>query len=69
VVRIEGFVDGAEGKLIVADDGRGFDLVSDHPGHYGLIGMRERARSIGASLNMESNPGTGTQISLEWHAR
>jgi signal transduction histidine kinase len=69
VIRIEGFVNGAEGKLVVADDGRGFDPYSDHPGHYGLIGIRERARSIGAALNIESNPGTGTQISLEWDAR
>lgn len=69
VIRIEGFVNGAEGKLIVADDGRGFDPYSDHPGHYGLIGIRERARSIGAALNIESSPGTGTQISLEWDAR
>lgn len=68
-VRVEGFVDGPEGKLVIVDDGQGFDPHSDHPGHYGLVGMRERARRIGASLSVESNIGTGTRVSLEWDAR
>ena len=49
--------------LTVADNGRGFDPV-DAPaaGHYGLIGMRERARLSGGSLDVTSAPGQGTTV-------
>jgi signal transduction histidine kinase/ligand-binding sensor domain-containing protein len=54
--------------LTVHDDGAGFH-VSDHepaqPGHYGLIGMRERAAQIHAALHLESTPGRGTIVRLE----
>ncbi len=54
-------------QLTIADDGRGF--VADPEalaagGHFGLQGMRERAASIGARLNVESRPGEGTRISV-----
>ena len=51
--------------LHVSDDGCGFDqdlgLKSDS---YGVLGMRERARLIGASLLIDSSPGTGTSVSI-----
>ena len=65
-ITISGFVDREEGKLVVADNGKGFDPESEYAGHFGLIGMRERARRIGASFNVESSIGAGTTISLEW---
>jgi signal transduction histidine kinase len=53
----------------VQDDGRGFtapervsDLVAS--GHYGLMGMQERAELIGARLTIQSAPGAGTTIEL-----
>lgn len=52
--------------LTIRDDGSGFDR--DHaapgPGHYGLIGMKERASQIGAALQVDSQPGAGTTISV-----
>jgi anti-sigma regulatory factor (Ser/Thr protein kinase) len=52
--------------LTIRDDGSGFDR--DHaapgPGHYGLIGMKERASQIGATLEVNSHPGAGTTISV-----
>jgi signal transduction histidine kinase len=50
--------------LTVADDGEGFDIESRSAveGHYGLRGMRERARRIGAEFAVESGPGCGTRI-------
>jgi signal transduction histidine kinase len=33
-------------------------------GHFGLLGMHERADLIGAELKISSNPGKGTQITL-----
>jgi two-component system sensor histidine kinase UhpB len=51
----------------VRDDGRGFDvddvLQRSHNGHHlGLLGMRERARSMGGELSIESRPGSGSEI-------
>jgi len=51
--------------LIVNDDGAGFDCSDSAPvGHYGLIGMKERAAQIGADLDIKSTPGQGTTISV-----
>ncbi len=55
-------------RLVVADDGRGFDEVSaggaeDRHG-YGLVGIRERAELLGASLSLVSRPGTGTTLEV-----
>ena len=54
-------------ELVVRDDGAGFtppddwhDLAAGD--HYGLLGMKERAEAIGATLDVESTPGTGTQV-------
>ncbi|MBI3363020.1 MAG: sensor histidine kinase, partial [Chloroflexi bacterium] len=53
----------------VRDDGQGFaapDRVSDlaASGHYGLMGMQERAELIGARLAIQSKPGGGTTIEV-----
>ena len=50
-------------EISVRDDGIGFDPDTiTQSGHYGLLGMRERARLSGGSLQVESQPGFGTQI-------
>jgi signal transduction histidine kinase len=54
-------------RLSVADDGRGFALDPDfgaHGGHWGLLGMRERAHQIGGRLSVRSTPGVGTEVAL-----
>lgn len=59
----------AEGvRLVVADDGRGFD-GEPIPGEgsrpsYGMGSIRERAELIGAQLSLESHPGKGTTLEL-----
>jgi signal transduction histidine kinase len=54
--------------LTVRDDGRGLDAgvreQGYRSGHWGLLGMRERARSIGARLDIDSVAGAGTTIRL-----
>ena len=53
--------------LRVSDDGKGIDaktLESGRAGHWGLQGMRERARALGANLEVWSRPGAGTDIQL-----
>lgn len=59
-------------RLEVRDDGRGFDPARQHPGgapRFGLATMRERAQSIGAELSIESSPGGGTRVRLDFSHR
>jgi NarL family two-component system sensor histidine kinase YdfH len=53
-------------EVEVSDDGIGFDPIASSavPGHYGLLGMRERARLLGGSLAVISHPGGGTRVLL-----
>jgi ligand-binding sensor domain-containing protein len=52
-------------RLVVHDDGTGFESGGAVPvGHYGLIGMRERAAQIGANIDLASAPGRGTTVSV-----
>ena len=62
-VVLEGGPDGV--TLVVEDDGVGFEAAAAASG-IGLIGMRERAALIGASLQVESAPGKGTTIYLRY---
>jgi NarL family two-component system sensor histidine kinase YdfH len=50
----------------IDDDGIGFDpqRAITSPGHYGLIGLRERVNLMGGTLEIKSWPGTGTHISI-----
>jgi signal transduction histidine kinase len=51
--------------LVVRDDGTGFDpKAAEKTGHFGLLGMRERARLVGGTLNIASHPGQGTMVTL-----
>ncbi|MCB9109963.1 MAG: sensor histidine kinase [Anaerolineales bacterium] len=51
--------------LMIQDDGIGFDMRSkDSSGHYGLVGMRERAELAGGKLKIESAKGKGTKVVL-----
>jgi ligand-binding sensor domain-containing protein/signal transduction histidine kinase len=52
-------------NLRVEDDGSGFSRgQSVSAGHYGLLGMRERAAHIGAELHVATAPGYGTAVSV-----
>jgi chemotaxis family two-component system sensor kinase Cph1 len=51
--------------LVIEDDGIGFDDQAGSPGSgFGLIGMRERASLVGATLDVETAPGRGTAVYL-----
>ena len=55
-------------RLSVKDDGVGLDAAvqseGGREGHFGLIGMRERADKIRAEFRLLSRAGAGTQIEL-----
>ncbi len=51
--------------VTVKDDGKGFDMSEDaSSGHFGLVGMRERAMRLDADLQIESQPDEGTWVTL-----
>ncbi|HVW10249.1 MAG TPA: ATP-binding protein, partial [Bryobacteraceae bacterium] len=52
----------------VADDGRGFDRAAQKRRGLGLLGMEERVREVGGSVDIGSSPGKGTRIEfrLPW---
>jgi signal transduction histidine kinase len=50
-------------ELTVQDNGIGFDLSVPGSG-YGLLGMKERARALGATLSIDSGTGQGTRVCL-----
>lgn len=59
-------------RIAVRDDGRGIDaqvLESGIEGHWGLVGMRERAARIGARFKVWSRSGAGTEVELSVPAR
>jgi signal transduction histidine kinase len=49
----------------INDDGKGFDVHAAHPGHFGLVGMREQAEISGAQFNIESSTDKGTHVELK----
>ena len=50
-------------ELCVIDDGRGMaEKNAGRVDSYGIVGMRERANSIGAALEINSKPGEGTRV-------
>jgi signal transduction histidine kinase len=57
-------------SLRIDDDGRGFAgpealARAALEGHVGIVGMRERARALGGTFRIQSEPGKGTNIDVE----
>jgi signal transduction histidine kinase len=57
-----------EVTLRVSDNGHGYDQQQpgrgSQQGHWGILGMRERARNLGAVLMVNSAPGHGTRVEV-----
>jgi len=54
-------------KLIVTDNGVGFEQNQRIPDHLGLTIMQERAEAVHARITIQSRPGEGTQVLVEWN--
>jgi signal transduction histidine kinase len=48
--------------VCIEDNGAGFDVSAARPGHFGLVGMRERVSLCGGTLEIESEPGAGVTV-------
>ncbi|RMF04883.1 MAG: HAMP domain-containing protein [Chloroflexi bacterium] len=56
-------------KMVVQDDGQGFEMpeaITDFAssGHFGVMGLHERAQLFGGQVTVESEPGQGTTVTL-----
>ena len=61
VVTVSAAFDEAGARLVVADDGRGFEKPGEG---FGLLGMRERVELVGGEVSVDSGPGAGTVITV-----
>ena len=66
--RVSVRLEAVAGKAIVTvhDDGVGFDANAPRTGHHGLSGMQFRAESMGGAMRIESTPGQGTTVVIEF---
>ena len=51
-------------RLVIEDDGCGFDPAGGSLPGFGLLSMEERASSVGAVLNLDSAPAQGTRVEV-----
>lgn len=58
---------GSGGRLVVSDDGSGFDpdALAAESG-FGISGIRQRAEALGGRLELSSAPGVGTVVEVTW---
>src|SRR5439155_25229278 len=52
-------------RLVIEDNGRGFDTPPTDPGADGLRNMRARAEDIGAQCWIQGRPGAGAKVTVE----
>jgi signal transduction histidine kinase len=70
-IEVEIRYDERQFRLRVRDDGKGIDSKlnnDERPGHYGMRGMRERAKLLGGKLTVWSEVETGTEVELSIRA-
>jgi two-component system sensor histidine kinase UhpB len=69
VVRVTLETDRDTVRLIIADDGLGFDASRQNhgarPNRWGVITMAERAEAVGGHCRITSSPDQGTQVTVE----
>ena len=69
-VAVSGGLDDGRLEFSVVDDGRGFDPAhakGSKDGHFGLLGMNERAKAFGGVVTIVSSPENGTEVSVVLH--
>jgi signal transduction histidine kinase len=54
--------------LEVEDNGKGFDVTGEFPGHLGLRSMKERTEKVGGTLEIASEGGAGTRVAAGFAA-
>jgi signal transduction histidine kinase len=65
VIRVHASADDGSFRMVVLDNGRGFDAAQVGDSAYGLASMRERAGIIGGRLTIDSQPRDGTRVTID----
>ncbi len=70
VDRVRGLLSGdaSSGRLVICDDGKGFDpaqVMAESTG-FGLTSMRQRSEALPGSFRIDAASGAGTQITVTW---
>jgi signal transduction histidine kinase/ligand-binding sensor domain-containing protein len=66
-IRVKLHMEARKLRLHIQDDGHGFEqdgAFASLGGHFGLLGMRERAERLGGELHLASHPGAGTEVEV-----
>ncbi|MEW5873158.1 MAG: GAF domain-containing sensor histidine kinase [Chloroflexota bacterium] len=63
-VQVQLSLQAGQARLVVADDGLGFDPAQIVQDRFGLLGLNERARLLGGELRIESQPGAGARLEI-----
>lgn len=63
-IHLEFFAEAGRFRLVIADNGAGFDPSKVRPGGNGLTNMRKRLESAGGQFELATAPGQGTRITL-----
>lgn len=62
-VEIRGGVEGDSYRLVVQDDGKGFEFrTEEHRTGFGLLGIAERVRELEGTMEMDTGPGKGAAL-------
>lgn len=58
-------------SMTIKDDGIGFDpqAITQQTGHYGLLGIQERLQGVNGKLDIQSQPGQGSLLTMEFPRR
>lgn len=65
-ITVELAFEAASVRLVVRDDGVGFEPPGSSSGGIGMQSMRERAERVGATLTLVSEPASGTEVFVVW---
>jgi two-component system NarL family sensor kinase len=63
-IRLKLAVQPGQVRLLISDDGRGFDAQAISHGRYGLAGINERVHLLGGKLTLQTSPGQGTRVEV-----
>ena len=63
-VEISALCENGSLRLVLKDDGKGFDPENIPAGHYGILGIRERIRLVGGQMEINSSSQSGTTLIL-----
>ncbi len=64
--KVELIEHGQQLRLVVRDWGKGFDPAKVHEGRFGVQGIRQRVRLLGGRVVIDSRPGEGTTVVVDF---